>query len=288
MKIALTGATGHFGSIVAEFLLESVPAGDLVVSVRNPEKAASLKARGAQVRHGDFDAPETLDAAFAGVDRLLIVSADGDNETRIRQHTAAVDAAKRAGVGFIAYTSVSNADESGLFLAEVHRITEKAIRESGIPYSFLRNNWYLENETGSIQAALGGAPWVTSAGSGKTGWAVRRDYAQAAAAVLTGEGHENTVYELAGRPKTQEELAAAVADALGREVPVLQVDDETYAGIMSEAGVPEAVLPILLGIQRGIREGAIDIESGDLEKLLNRPATPLAEGIRAIIGQLKA
>ncbi|NJJ39207.1 SDR family oxidoreductase [Paenibacillus apii] len=287
MKIALTGATGHFGSIVAEFLLESVPAGDLVVSVRNPEKAASLKARGAQVRHGDFDAPETLDAAFAGVDRLLIVSADGDNETRIRQHTAAVDAAKRAGVGFIAYTSVSNADESGLFLAEVHRITEKAIRESGIPYSFLRNNWYLENEMGSIQAALGGAPWVTSAGSGKTGWAVRRDYAQAAAVVLKGEGHENTVYELAGRPKTQEELAAAVADVLGREVPVLQVDDDTYAGIMSEAGVPEAVLPILLGIQRGIREGAIDIESGDLEKLLNRPATPLAEGIRGIIGQLK-
>lgn len=167
MKIAITGATGQFGSLVIEALLKTVPAGDLVVSVRNPEKASDLQARGVEVRHGDFDQPETLESAFAGVDRLLIVSADGDNETRIRQHKAAVVAAEKEDVGFIAYTSVGQADKSELFLAEVHRITEEAIRATGIPYSFLRNNWYLENEIGSIQGALAGAPWVTSAGTVK-------------------------------------------------------------------------------------------------------------------------
>ncbi|KWX71846.1 SDR family oxidoreductase [Paenibacillus jilunlii] len=284
MKIALTGATGHLGSIVAETLLKSVAPENLVVSVRNPEKADNLRARGVDVRHGDFDQPETLDTAFAGVDRLLIVSADGDNDTRIRQHKAAVDAAVRAGVGFIVYTSVGHADSSPLFLAPVHRATEEFIRESGIPYSFLRNNWYLENEIGSIQAVQAGAPWLTSAGDGKVGWATRRDYAEAAAAVLAGEGHENTVYELSGTPATQAELAAVVGGVLGKEVPVQQVDDAAYADIMAKAGVPEAALPIVVAIQQAIREGALDIASSDFAKLLQRPLTPLSEGVRDLLG----
>ncbi|MCE3203947.1 SDR family oxidoreductase [Paenibacillus sonchi] len=284
MKIALTGATGHFGSIVAETLLKSVAAENLVVSVRNPEKADNLRTRGVDVRHGDFDQPETLDTAFAGVDRLLIVSADGDNDTRIRQHKAAVDAAVSAKVGFIVYTSVGHADSSSLFLAPVHRATEEFIRESGIPYSFLRNNWYLENEVGSIQAVQAGAPWLTSAGDGKVGWATRRDYAEAAAAVLAGEGHENTVYELSGTPATQAELAAVVGKLLGKEVPVQQVDDAAYADIMEKAGVPEAALPIVVAIQQAIREGALDIASSDFTKLLQRPLTPLSEGVKDLLG----
>lgn len=288
MKIAITGATGQFGSLVIEALLKTVPAGDLVVSVRNPEKASDLQARGVEVRHGDFDQPETLESAFVGVDRLLIVSADGDNETRIRQHKAAVVAAEKAGVGFIAYTSVGQADKSELFLAEVHRITEEAIRATGIPYSFLRNNWYLENEIGSIQGALAGAPWVTSAGNGKVGWATRGDYAEAAANVLTGDGHENTVYELSGKPLTQEELTEIIGTVIGKEIKVIQVDDEAYAKTMSEVGVPEAALPIVVAIQRGIREGWLNIESSELEKLLKRSATPLADVIRVMVGNLQA
>ncbi|MFP4976490.1 SDR family oxidoreductase [Paenibacillus sp. CN-4] len=288
MKIMLTGANGQFGSIVAETLLKTVPAENLAVSVRDPQKAEGLRSRGVEVRHGDFDLPETLDTAFAGVDRLLIVSADGDNETRIRQHRNAVDAAVRAGVGFIAYTSVGHADTSSLFLAPVHRATEEAIKASGIPYAFLRNNWYLENEGATIQAVLSGAPWLTSAGAGKVGWALRRDYAEAAAAVLAGEGHEHAVYELSGKPVSQEELAAALAGVLGREVPVQQVDDKTYGEIMAGAGVPEAALPIVVGIQAAIREGALDIESGDLEKLLGRPQTPLETGLRELAGQPQA
>lgn len=284
MTIALTGATGKFGSIVAETLLKTVPAENIVASVRNPEKAAALKARGVDVRHGDFDQPETLDTAFAGVERLLIVSADGDNDTRIRQHKAAVDAAVRAGVGFIVYTSVGDADNSVLFLAPVHRATEEFIRESGIPYAFLRNNWYLENEVGSIQAVKAGAPWLTSAEDGKVGWATRGDYAEAAAAVLAGESRESVIYELSGTPLTQAELAAVVGEVLGQEVAVQQVDDTAYAKIMAGAGVPEAALPIVVAIQAAIRDGALNIESGDLVKLLNRPLTPLSEGVRALLG----
>jgi NAD(P)H dehydrogenase (quinone) len=288
MKIAITGATGHFGSLVIESLLKTVPAGDLVVSVRNPDKASDLKARGVEVRHGDFDQPETLATAFAGVDRLLIVSADGDNETRIRQHKAAIDAAVKAGVGFIAYTSVGDAEKSELFLAEVHSVTEEAIRATGIPFSFLRNNWYMENEVGSIQGAVAGAPWVTSAGSGKVGWAARGDYAEAAANVLTGKGHENTVYELSGKPLTQEELTKIISEVVGKVIKVMQVDDEAYAKIMAEVGVPEPALPFVVAIQRGIREGWLDIESGDLENVLNRPVTPLADVIRDLVNGLEA
>jgi NAD(P)H dehydrogenase (quinone) len=287
MKTLVTGATGKLGSVVVETLLKSVPAEQLVVSVRNPEKAEAFRSRGVEVRQGDFDRPETLDAAFTGIDRLLLISTDGDNETRIRQHTAAVAAAQRAKVGFIAYTSVGNASESSLFLAPVHRATEEAIRKTGIPFCFLRNNWYLENESGTIQAVLAGAPWVTSAGSGKVGWAPRCDYAEAAAAVLTGNGHENTVYELSGMLMTQEELAATLAGVLGREVPVLQVDDGGYADIMKRAGVPEPVVPILVAIQQAIRSGTLAIESDDFEKLLGRPVTPLSEALRAVVAEMQ-
>ncbi|KRE51162.1 SDR family oxidoreductase [Paenibacillus sp. Soil522] len=286
MKILVTGATGKLGIKVVETLLKSIPASQLAVSVRNPEKAEGLQDRGVEVRQGDFDRPETLDNAFAGTDRLLIISADGDNETRIRQHTNAVAAAQRAQVGFIAYTSAVNASESKLFLALVHRVTEEAIIKTGIPYSFLRNNWYLENEIGNIQGVLAGAPWVTSAGDGKAGWASRQDYAEAAAAVLAGNGHDNTIYELSGKLMTQEELVSVIGTVLGKEVPVQQVDDAKYAEIMKGAGIPDFIIPILVGIQQGIREGALEIESNDLEKLLGRPVTPIREALAQIVNEI--
>lgn len=283
MKILVTGATGKLGSKVIETLLKTVPASQLAVSVRNPEKAEGLRASGVEVRQGDFDHPETLASAFVGIDRLLIISADGDNETRIRQHANAVAAANQAQVKFIAYTSLGNASESSLFLAPVHRATEEAILKTGIPYSFLRNNWYLENEIGSIQGVLAGSPWITSAGTGKVGWALQQDYAEAAAAVLSGSGHENTIYELSGKPMTQEELASALGTVLDKEVPVQEVDDDTYADIMKGAGVPDFVIAILVDIQKAIRDGALEIESNDLEKLISRPTTPINKALAQIV-----
>lgn len=283
MKILVTGATGKLGSKVVESLLKSIPASDLAVSVRNPEKAEGLRARGVEVRQGDFDRPETLDKAFTGVDRLLMISADGDNETRIHQHTNAVKAAERAGVKFIAYTSLANATESKNLMAPPHVATEAAIIETGIPYSFLRNNWYLENETGSIQGAMAGAPWVTSAGEGKVGWALQQDYADAAAAVLVGNGHENTVYELSGPLYTQEELASALGHVLGKEIPVQQVSDEQYAEMMKGLGLPDFVIPIVVGIQESIRNGSLEVESHDFENVLGRPVTPIKEALTQLV-----
>lgn len=288
MKWLVTGATGQLGGLVVEALLKTVPAEKLAVSVRDPGKAESLRARGVEVRQGDFDRPDSLDAAFAGVERLLIISTDGDNEARIRQHVNAVEAAARANVTFIAYTSLANADESRLPLAPPHQAAESAIRQTGIPYAILRNNWYLENELSTIRAAMNGAPWVTAAGSGKVGWALRREYAEAAAAVLAGRGRDNRIYELSGEPLTQDELAAALGDVLGRPVPVQHVDDETYGAVMRQAGVPEPVVPFLTALQRGIREGSLAGSSRDLADLLGRPPAPIREALREIIGPLPA
>lgn len=286
MKMLVTGATGKLGTKVVETLLKTVPASQLAVSVRKPEKAERFRARGVEVRYGDFDYPETLDSAFAGIDRILIISADGDNETRIRQHRNAVAAAERAGVNFIAYTSVVNAQESKNLFAPTHKATEEAILKTGIPYSFLRNNWYLENEISSIQAVLAGAPWVTSAGNGKVGWALQQDYAEAAAAVLSGNGHENTTYEFSGKPLTQEELASALGSVLDKKVTVQQVDDSTYADMMKNAGVPDYVIPILVDIQKSIREGTLDFESNDFEKILGRPPIPVSQALSQIVSQI--
>lgn len=286
MKILVTGATGKLGSKVVESLLKSIPARELAVSVRNPEKAEGLRSRGVEVRHGDFDHPETLENAFKGIDRLLIISADGDNETRIRQHTNAVQAADHAGVKFIAYTSLANATESKNIMAPPHVATEAAIIKTGIPYSFLRNNWYLENEIGSIQGAMAGAPWVTSAGEGKVGWALQQDYADAAAAVLVGSGHENTVYELSGPLLTQEELASALGNVLGKEVPVQQVSYEKYTEIMKGLGLPDFVIPIVVGIQESIRNGSLEVESNDFKKILGRPVAPINESLTQLVNAI--
>jgi NAD(P)H dehydrogenase (quinone) len=286
MTILVTGATGQFGRIVVETLQARGLAGQLAVSVRDPARASSCQAGGVDVRQGDFDDPSSLTRAFSGVDRILIISTDGDNETRIRQHKTAVRAAQEAGVRFIAYTSLSNAGHNPLGLGEVHRTTEEAIRATGIPYAFLRNNWYLENELGFVQAALAGAPIVTSAGKGRIGWALRADYAQAAAAVLAGSGHENSIYELSGPLATYDDFADALGKVLGHPVPVAHVDDAAYGESLTAAGLPSFLVPIFVEYATRIREGALAVESDDLQKLLGRPATPLRDALQILVAQL--
>jgi len=286
MKYLVTGATGKLGSKIVDVLLKSVPASELAVSVRNPEKAEALKAKGVDVRHGDFDKPETLDEAFKGVERLLIISADGDNDTRIRQHANAVEAAERAGVSFIAYTSLADATESQNLMAPPHVETEGAIERTGIPHAFLRNNWYLENELGSIQSVLAGAPWVTAARDGKVGWALQEDYAEAIANVLMADDFEQDIFELSGPLHTQAELVEALSEVLGREVALQEVSNDAYAGVMRGAGVPEGAIPIVVGIQDSIRNGSLEVESNDFELVLGRPVTPLKEALQKLIATL--
>lgn len=283
MKILVTGATGKFGSIVVNRLREKIGTSDLMVSVRDTQKALHLEQAGIEVRQGDFDQPEALVKTFQGVDRLLIISTDGDNETRIRQHLAAVDAAKKAKVGLIVYTSVAKADESTLGLAQVHRTTEEAIKASGIPYRILRNNWYLENEVGSLQGAAAGAPWVTAAGAGKVGWALRREYAQAAANALLLDETENKVYELSGPLYSQREVVAVVENVLGRSIPFIEVDDEAYLQGLKQAGFPDFVADMIGGIQKAIREKALEVESDDFEKLLGHSLVGLKTAIEEVL-----
>lgn len=286
MKYLVTGATGKLGSKIVDVLLKSVPASELAVSVRNPEKAEALKAKGVDVRHGDFDKPDTLDEAFKGVERLLIISADGDNDTRIRQHANAVEAAERAGVSFIAYTSLADATESQNLMAPPHVETEGAIERTGIPHAFLRNNWYLENELGSIQGVLAGAPWVTAARDGKVGWALQEDYAEAIANVLMADDFEQDIFELSGPLHTQAELVEALSEVLGREVTLQEVSTDAYAGVMRGAGVPEGAIPIVVGIQDSIRNGSLEVESNDFELVLGRPVTPLKEALQKLVSTL--
>lgn len=133
---------------------------------------------------------------------------------------------------------------------------------------------------------MAGAPWITAVGDGKIGWVLRQDLAEAAAAVLAGDGHENTVYELAGKLRTQKDLVSALESVLGKEISFQQVNDDEYAEIMKGAGVPEAALPMLVEIQKGMREGGLEVESNDLEKLLGHPAMPINEALSQLISQI--
>jgi len=282
MKILVTGATGQLGSLVVEELLKLVPAEQIAVSVRDPKKAEHLAARGIDVRAADFNDYDSVVKAFAGADRVLIISTN-DLANRIRQHTNAVNAAKEAGVQFIAYTSAPNAASSPLLLAESHKQTEEAILGTGIPYAFLRNNWYLENEMGTFRAVLNGAPWVIASEQGKVGWALRRDYAEAAARVLAGQGHENKIYELGGKLRTQEELSQIFASVTGRAVQVQYVDEATYSGILEQTGMPKPVADAFAKVQTQIGEGALEVDGSDLDRLLGRAPTPPEDGIRALL-----
>ncbi|WP_393964565.1 SDR family oxidoreductase [Exiguobacterium sp. S22-S28] len=283
MKLLVTGATGKLGTKIVEHLLTKIAADDLIVSVRDPKKASDLASRGVEVRHGDFDKPDTLQEAFAGVDRLLLISTDGEEATRIRQHTAAVEAVKAAGVGLIAYTSIANAEASQNFLARTHQVTEQLIRETGIPFLFFRNNWYLENEQSTIDAVQAGQDWLTSAGNGKVGWALQEDYAEAIATVLVDPKPTKSIYELSGPLHTQQEIAEALGQVLGRPVYVNQVDAVTYTAIMEQAGVPEFLLPMLQAIQEGIAAGTLAVESQDFEQILGRPPVSLEDGLRQLV-----
>ncbi|MHA7965243.1 SDR family oxidoreductase [Paenibacillus sp. CAU 1782] len=280
MSILVTGATGQLGALVVERLLELVPAEQVAVSVRNPDKAEHLKAKGVDVRQGDYSNPDSLEKAFAGVERLLIIS--GTDAERLQQHKNAIDAAKKAGVSFIVYTSVVNAANSSLSLAADHKATEAYIQASGLPYAILRNNWYIENDADSIKAVAQGAPIVHATGTATIGWAARRDYAHAATAVLTGEGHENAIYELSGKLISYDELGSIVSGVLGKDVQVQNVDDAAYAEMLIGLGLPEGAAAFVTGFQTAMREGALSVESNDLEKLLGRPQQPLAEVIATL------
>ncbi|MFC9113411.1 MULTISPECIES: SDR family oxidoreductase [Streptomyces] len=278
MSIVVTGASGKLGRHVVEQLLEKVPAEQVTAVVRDPEKVADLAERGVRIAIADYNAPETFDGLFAAGDKVLLISGNEFDKGRVRQHTGVIDAAKAAGVALLAYTSAPGTLKAAL--ADDHRGTERALLDSGVPYVLLRNGWYHENYTENLAPVLEHDTVLAAAGEGRVSSASRADYAAAAVAVLTGEGHENTTYELGGDEAWSfAEYAAELSRQTGREIAYNPVTTEALTGILAGAGIPEPVAAVLAGVDASIAEGELVVDSGDLSRLTGRPTTPIGEAI---------
>ncbi|MEU7579721.1 SDR family oxidoreductase [Streptomyces sp. NPDC041068] len=280
MSIVVTGATGHLGRLVVEGLLSAgVPAGEIAAVVRNKEKAADLAERGVELRVADYSAPETLRGVFAAGDRVLLISGSEVGQ-RVPQHRAVVDAAREAGVALLAYTGILGGPDADFDLAAEHKATERLILDSGLPYTFLRNGWYHENYTEHLAPVLEHGAVVGSAGEGRIASASRADYAAAAVAVLTGEGHEGKAYELSGDVAwSLAEYAAEVAAQSGKNISYADVPAERHLAVLTGAGVPEAMASILVDVDAAVARGRLAGTSGDLARLIGRPTTPLADAV---------
>ncbi|MFG3129046.1 SDR family oxidoreductase [Streptomyces tendae] len=278
MSIVVTGATGHLGRHVVRQLLEKVPADQVTAVVRDRDKAADLAARGVRLAVADYNAPETFDDLFAAGDRVLLISGNEFDKGRVRQHTIVIDAAKKAGVALLAYTSAPSSLKAAL--ADDHRATEEVLVGSGVPYVLLRNGWYHENYTEQLAPVLEHGAVVQAAGEGRISSASRADYAAAAVAVLTGEGHENTAYELGGDEAWGfAEYAAELSRQTGREIAYNPVSVEDYTAILTGAGVPGPLADVFAGVDAAIAKGELVVSTGDLSRLAGRPTTPLAEAV---------
>jgi len=282
MSIVVTGATGHLGRFVIEGLLEKVPADRITAVVRSEEKAADFAARGVKLAIADYNAPETFDGLFSAGDKVLLISGNEFDKGRVAQHKVVLDAAKAAGVALLAYTSAPGSLSAAL--ADDHRGTEAAILESGVPYALLRNGWYHENYTENLAPVLEHGAVVQAAGEGRISAASRADYAAAAVAVLTGEGHENKTYELGGDTAFGfAEYAAELSRQTGKEIAYNSVPGEVYEGILTGAGLPAPFAAILVGVDASIEKGELVVATGDLSRLTGRPTTPIAESIAAAL-----
>lgn len=280
MTIAIAGSTGQLGRIVVEKLKEKVPAGDIVALARDPGKAADL---GVSARQANYDEPASLDKALEGVDTLLMISANEVGK-RTPQHRNIIEAAKKAGVKRIVYTSLLHADTSALDLAVEHRETEAMLKASGIAFTILRNGWYTENYNGAIAGALATGALVGSAGNGRISSASRADYADAAVAVLTSAGHEGKTYELAGDESwTLADLAREISGQAGRDIPYNDLNPADYSAGLQAAGVPGPLAAAIAGWDVAAGGGALYEDGRRLSALIGRPTTPFAQVVAAAI-----
>jgi NAD(P)H dehydrogenase (quinone) len=276
MKIGITGATGQLGRLVVSKLKSKVSADNIVALARSQQKGADL---GVTVREADYAKPETLNSALEGIDTLLLISSSEVGQ-RATQHHNVIEAAKKAGVKWIVYTSLLHADTSSLSLAEEHRQTEAELKKSGIPYTILRNGWYTENYAGSIPGALAGGAFIGSAGDGKISSASREDFADAAVAVLTGQGQEGKIYELAGdEAYTLNDLAAEISRQTGKDIPYKNLPEADYASALAGFGLPEGLAKAIAGWDVSASKGALYDDSRQLSKLIGHPTTPMKETV---------
>ncbi len=280
MTIGITGATGQLGQLVVEQLKKKIPAGDIVALVRSPAKAAPL---GIAAREADYTRPETLAKALPGIDTLMLISGS-DIGQREAQHRAIIEAARKAGVKWIVYTSILDADKSVVDLAAEHRATEALLKASGIPVTLLRHGWYNENFANSILGAVAGGTLYGSAGDGKISAASRADFAAGIVAVLTGKDQQGKVYELGGdNAFSLADLAAEISRQSGKTIPYKNIPEADYAAALASHGVPEGFAKLIAGWDTATSKGALFTTRRDLSTLIGRPTTPLAETVKAVL-----
>ena len=278
--IVITGASGQLGRLVVDELLKSVPPSELVAAVRSPEKVADFAKMGMQVRQADYNRPDTLDTALSGADKVLLISSSEVGQ-RAPQHANVIAAAKKAGVGLLAYTSILHADATPLSLGSEHKQTEAMLAESGVPHVVLRNGWYTENYAAGIPVALEHGAVFGCAGEGRISSAARADYAAAAAAVLLADNQAGNVHELAGDDAyTLAEFAAEVAKQSGKAVAYQEMPEAEYANALKGAGIPEGMAQLLAQSDTGASKGGLFDDSRTLSKLIGRPTTPLSEVVK--------
>ena len=282
MSIVVTGATGQLGRHVLEALLErGVAAGNIVAAGRSVAKLADFVERGVRVQPMDYADAGSVAAALKGATRVLLISGSEVGQ-RVDQHRTVIEAAKAEGVELLAYTSIANADTTGMKLADEHKATEALLRESGVPFVLLRNGWYLENYTEQLPGTLAQGAVAGSAGDGKVSAAARADYAHAAAAVLVADGQAGKVYELGGDEAfSMADLAAEISAATGKAVSYNDLPAGDYAELLASVGVPEAFAEILADSDLGIARGDLLVSTGDLRRLIGRPTTSLGQAVRA-------
>ncbi len=284
--LLVTGATGKLGSLILDELLASgkVAPADIIATSRDTAKLAGYAAKGVQTRAADFDDAASLDAAFKGADRILIVSTDALDEPgkRLRQHLAAVAAAKKAGAKHILYTSMPNPETSVIPFAPDHLGTENAIKATGIAYTILRNGWYMENLFMALPHALSEGKWYSASGKGKLAHIARADIARAAANALASGSTGNATYTLTGETtRTVDEIAALVSNVTGKPLEVVHVTDEQLAGGLKAAGLPDFIIPVVVSFDTNTREGHIDMVTADAGKLSGQKLTSLEDFLSA-------
>ncbi len=285
MTIGISGAAGQLGRATTDLLLERVEPGELVLVTRDPGQLDAYAAQGANVRQGDFDDPEGLREAYRGVDRLLLISG-ADVGRRVAQHTAAIAAAKDAGVGRIAYTGIVNPTEANsAAAAPEHRGTEEALLASGLEWTMLRNGIYGDLTAQGLTQSIAAGRHVYNSGDGKTSYVARADCAAAAAVVLSEDGHANRAYDITGpEALSGADLAALASELSGTPVEAVAVDDETFVGILVEyAGLPEPVAQFIASFGRASREGQLATVSNAVEELTGSPPRHFREVLEALL-----
>lgn len=285
--ILVTGATGQLGRLVIKSLIEKgVEPSNIIAAARNLDSAQDLSSLGISIRYADYTDPASLKEALEDVEKVLLISSNNVGH-RVQEHQAVIQAAAEANVKQLAYTSILKASSTPIKLGAEHIATESDIKASGIPYTILRNGWYSENYLAALPMALQHNAFIGSAGEGKVSSAARADYAEAAAVVLSTEGHLRKTYELAGdNSYTLSDLAAETAKQAGKKLSYHNLPEKEFAKILLDSGLPEGLAYGLADADIGASNGFLESSSSELQYLLGRTTTPIGESIRQALKQL--